>query len=640
MSENNNEIGTSKDIDYEIIEQLKKIVPMAFSEDELDCKKLKELLGQTEISDSSEKYNFTWAGKKQSFELIRETTTKTLKPIREESVNFDESENLFIEGDNLDALKILQKAYYEQVKMIYIDPPFNTGKNFVYKDDFKEEKREYEEKTGQRSEEGKLVSNPETSGRYHSDWLTMMYPRLFLARNLLKKEGVIFVSIDDNEVHNLRMIMNEIFGEENFVGQFIWRNKAGGGGKQGHNIKSKGYKKKEAFVIDHEYIMVYAKDINEITRFNKKLSEKELSKYKNPDDDPRGSYKLKALEQSIPTEISTMYYPLKDPDGKEVRPKGGRFQWRFSEERAKKEIEEGKIIWKKISCDKEKDERGYYYKPMVKQYLKIQGEERTQSARSILYDIAYTRNGTKEIKNLFDTENFVVFENPKPIDLLRHILEMYTEENDIILDFFAGSGSLADAVLRHSKQETPLNFICVQLAEKVEEDSGAAKEGFKTVSEIAKKRITKVIKELNGGEGKEDGIEKGQELGFKSFKLQESNFVEWNPPKNDEELKKQLKLQVKSLREDASDDNIIFEILLKEGFTPNANIIEVKSQGKVFYEISEEDSVMYFSLEDNIEENDLKDLSASKETTIIILDSSLSDTAKDNISRICNLKTV
>ena len=293
-------------------EELKKIVPEVFTEGKLDLNKLKQALGE-EVETSGERYSFSWAGKSKSIQLRDKRSKATLTPSRKESIDFDETDNVFIEGENMEALKILQKAYQGKVKMIYIDPPYNTGRDFIYKDDFSDSLKNYLKYTGQTNGNGEKTStNTETSGRYHSNWLTMMYPRLALARNLLREDGVIFVSIDDNEVHDLRLILNEIFGEENFIGAYIWKNKASGGGKQSSNKPGAEIKKKEAFVLDHEYVIVYAKEIGETFRFNEKLTEEEVKDYTNPDNDPRGPYKLGNLEMMMPKPISTMYYEMTD----------------------------------------------------------------------------------------------------------------------------------------------------------------------------------------------------------------------------------------------------------------------------------------------------------------------------------------
>jgi len=352
----------------------------------------------------------------------------------------EETDGLLIKSENWQALNLLQEKYQEKVKCIYIDPPYNTWRNeFPFKDNYK-----------------------------HSSWITMMENRLEKSKRFLLKSGILFMSLDDNEFSGAMELLKELFGRDNYIGQFIWRNKAGGGGKQSHNIPGKGKTKREPFQIDHEYILTVGRDREQITRLNEPLSEEEKSQYKNPDNDPRGPYKLKDLEQSIPTPISTMYYVLEDPDGKKVKPKGGRFQWRFSKERALKQLKDGSIIWKKIKCSTDIDPRGYYYRPMVKQYLYILGEERTKIKRSIIYNIAYTRDGNKELSNLFNTylKQEYPFINPKPIKLIKFLLEGFDLRTYIVMDFFAGSGTTAHAVINLNCEDGgKRKYILVEMAD-------------------------------------------------------------------------------------------------------------------------------------------------------------------------------
>ncbi|MDP2666912.1 MAG: site-specific DNA-methyltransferase [Candidatus Diapherotrites archaeon] len=342
--------------------------------------------------------------------------------------------NVLIEGDNYHALAVLNFTHSESVDIIYIDPPYNsgTGDKFIYNN--------------------KIVDD-EDSYR-HSKWLSFMSKRLRLAKNLLKKDGVMFISINDAEQAQLKLLCDDVFNAENYVGMLIWKNKAGGGGKQNPNKPTEEVLKKEAFVVDHEYVLVYAKNIQFIQRFEEALTEDELKSYKNPDNDSRGVYKLKDLEQSIPTPIRTMYYPIKDPDGKEIRPKGGRYQWRFSESRAKEEFENKTIVWHKINCKKEKDQRGYYYRPMVKQFLNAFGKERTKIMRSVLYNMFYTQDGTREIRDIFGEDGGkAIFNYPKPTILIEYLLKNTAKKSPLILDFFAGSGTTGHAVLELNKQD-------------------------------------------------------------------------------------------------------------------------------------------------------------------------------------------
>jgi len=641
----------SLNISEEKIAELKKVIPEVFTEGKIDFEKLQRTLGK-DIDGKDEKYSFNWAGRKETFKNIQTTAKGTLKPAEKESVNFDKTENLFIEGDNLEVLKLLQKAYFNKIKMIYIDPPYNTGKDFVYKDNFKNNIQSYLEQTGQSNGDGvKLTTNPETNGRFHSDWISMIYPRLFVARNLLREDGVIFVSIDDNEVTNLRKVMDEVFGEENFVGSFIWKNKAGGGGKQSSNKPGSNIKKKESFMLDHEYIVVYAKDINETFRFNEKLSEENLKEYSNPDNDPKGPYKLSGLQMMMPQPISTMYYELKDPDGIIVKPRGGRHQWLYSESRVKKELGEGTVLWVKSKCNTSQDKRGYRYILKTKKYLYQEGEEKTKIARSILLDKGLSANGTREIIEIFeqDKTEVPIFSNPKPTTLLKYLIKVVGTKNELILDFFAGSGSISQAVLELNKEDDGnRKFICVQIPEKIDEKSSAYKHGFKTISEISKERIRKVIKKLSKKQekSKQKKLTKEKEvnldLGFKVFKLDKSNYKIWEKYEGEDakELKKQLQLFKTPLISGYKNEDVIYECMIKEGYSLNSNIGKTDIKSNKVYKVTDGDLFFYISLDSEIKDKTINELKLKKENMFICLDEALNDSKKKNLSIQCNLKTI
>jgi len=579
--------GKSLDIKEEKLNYLKEILPEAFTEGKIDWEKLKATLGD-DIEFKNERYVLNWAGKSDAFRVLQSPSTSTLVPDKKESVDFDNTENVFIEGENLEVLKILQKSYFGKIKMIYIDPPYNTGNDkFIYPDKFSETKEEYLSRIGDKDESGYMTreglfrTNSKDSGHYHSNWLSMIYPRLFLARNLLKEVGVIIVSIDDNEIHNLRLVMNEVFGEENFIGSFIWKNKAGGGGKQSSNKPGSNIKKKESFMTDHEYIMVYAKDINETFRFNEKLSEKNLKEYSNPDNDPNGPYKLSGLQMMMPQPISTMYYELRDPDGVVVKPRGGRHQWLYSKSRVEKELKEGTVLWVKSECSTSEDKRGYRYVLKVKKYLNQEGEERTKIARSILLDKGLSANGTREIMDIFeqDKTEVPIFSNPKPITLLKYLFEVVGTKDDIVLDFFAGSGSTGHAIIELNEDGGNRQFILVQLPEKCDEDKEAFKADYKTIADIGKERIHRVINKLKEEQKQSkldiEGTPSMQDLGFKVFKLRQSNFKIWRSNVNNEdELNTQLEQFVDPVDETSKTENIIYELLLKSGVPLTATIEE------------------------------------------------------------------
>ena len=641
----------SLNISEERIEELKKVLPEVFTEGKIDFEKLQRTLGE-EINGKDEKYSFNWAGRKETFKNIQTTAKGTLKPAEKESVNFDKTENLFIEGDNLEVLKLLQKAYFNKIKMIYIDPPYNTGKDFVYKDNFKNNIQSYLEQTGQSKDGIKLSTNAETNGRFHSDWISMIYPRLFIGRNLLREDGVIFVSINDNEVHNLRKVMDEVFGEENFVGNFIWKNKAGGGGKQSSNKPGSNIKKKESFMLDHEYIVVYAKDINETFRFNEKLSEENLKAYSNPDNDPKGPYKLSGLQMMMPQPISTMYYELKDPDGVIIKPRGGRHQWLYSESRVKRELKEGTVLWVKSNCKTSEDKRGYKYTLKVKKYLNDGGEERTKIARSILLDKGLSANGTREIMEIFGQDKIEVpiFSNPKPVTLLKYLIEIVGTKNEIVLDFFAGSGSTAHAIMElNNEDDGNRKFICVQIPEKVDEKSSAYKYGFKTIFDIGKSRVEKVIEKLSKEQKEKSKQKKLTEdkgvnlnLGFKVFKLDKSNYKIWEKyeGQDSKELKKQLELFKTPLISGYKNDDVIYECIIKEGYSLNSKIEKADVKLNKVFKVTDGDLFFYISLDQEIKDGTIDELKLKKENMFICLDEALNDSKKKNLSIQCNLKVI
>ena len=504
----------SKDLVIENVEQIKKIFPEVVSEGKINLEKLKSILGQ-ELDSKEDSYTFNWAGRKDAFRSIQATAKGTLVPDEKESINFKQTKNIFIEGDNLEVLKLLQKSYFNQVKMIYIDPPYNTGHDFVYKDNFKNGIKAYLEQTGQLNGDGVLLTtNPETSGRFHSDWISMMYPRLFLAKNLMREDGVIFVSIDDHEVHNLKRILDEIFGEENFVAQIVWQNL--------DTIKNDA----KYFSDNHEYIMVYAKNKPSLIIKGIKKGEKQNGYYKNLDNDKRGDYLLTPLHAKSGGENSIYEYTFKN--GYKWKPPQGTYP-RFSIATLRQLEADNKIYFggKKNSV------------PQKKTFLK-EVSDRMKLTTFWNYEFAgSTRQSNSELADLLGKG---IFDNPKPTKLIKIFIDSFTENGDIVLDFFAGSGTTGHAVLESNNGENRW-FILVQLPEKTDEESGAFKQGYKTIAEIAKERIRRVIKKLEKEEKtklKKENID----LGFKVFKLEKSNYKIWENYEGQDikELTKQLDL--------------------------------------------------------------------------------------------------
>lgn len=617
--------GQSLNIKQDILNKLKQLIPHCFTEDKVDWEKLKVFL-EDNIEFRNERYHLSWAGKTDAFRLLQAPTYKTLKPCREESVNFDETENLFIEGDNLEVLKILQKSYFGKIKMIYIDPPYNTGNDFIYKDDYSETLAEYKKRVGDVDEKGnvtkaQLFKNTRENGQYHSNWLNMMYPRLFLARNLLRDDGVIFVSIDDNEVHNLRLMMDEIFGEENFVAEII-------------AITNRSGRDYGGVARTHEYILVYQKSDNAIINEIPKGDD-----YKFPFHDSLGGFEIRELRNrnvrfnvnNRPNLFYSFFLNPNETDSNgfykvslerdefycvEVFPKvsnGIQTVWRWGKEKSRKNLNTN-IVGKKIN------ENDYQ---IVEKYRK-----NTKMIRSVIDEKEIvTERGTEIVKELFNGKNFIDY--PKAIDLIKKLLYLSTNPStsDLILDFFAGSGTTAHAVMELNKEDGGnRKFILVQLPEPTDPDSEAYKAGYKTIADIAKERIRraaiKIQDELNEEKKKkgeelqfETREEKKLDLGFKVFKLDESNFKQWRPfvPENPEDIQLALQEYVENLKTDATTENILYELMLKNGKKLTDKI--EKKNG--YYVVNENELVL---LLESIEKSVIDEIIQLKPQKVVTLD--------------------
>ena len=559
--------GDSANTQKELLLRLMRDMPEIFSEGKIDSKKLKATLGEDVLIDQ-ERYGFTWAGKAECFKKIQETTTNTLKPCRDESVDFDKTENLFIEGDNLQVLKVLQKSYYGKVKMIYIDPPYNTGNDFIYNDKFSRTKREELIANGSIDDDGNIINhdlyrqNTRDSGHFHSNWLNMMYPRLFLARNLLRQDGIIFVSIDDNEVKNLRAMMDEIFGEENFVDCIVWKKRYGGGAKEKY------------YVTLHEYVLVYARDIETVDDITVPLTEESIKRYytlKDENFDIRGPFRTHPLEATKSMgDRPNLIFPIKGPDGTEIMPQR---QWLWSKERVKEAQQDGELYFIK-------NPKGWTVH--TKQYLRDKnGENRQGKMQSVIDDI-FTQHGTNEIIDYFD--NAQIFSFPKPSAFISKFVSSIADKHDIILDFFAGSGTTAHAVMQLNAEDGGnRKWICVQLPEKCKEGTEALKAGFVTIADIAKERIRRASKKI-----KEVAKDKKLDFGFKAFRLGESNFKIWNTQiANVEQLEQQLIDFIDNVRPESTTEDMLYELILKSGLELNIRIEEKKADGGKYHRIGD-----------------------------------------------------
>lgn len=612
---------TSSTLSEDKLAELYKILPEVFAENKIDFDKLRAVLGDN-IQVGPEKFSFSWAGKSNAIKNVLVPSKLTLDPKPEESIKWDETENIFIEGDNLEVLKLLQKTYFEQVKMIYIDPPYNTGHDFVYNDDFSSPLDNYLKQTGQKSEDGNSnTTNKETNGRYHSDWLSMLYPRLKLAWNLLREDGVIFVSIDDNEVHHLRMVMDEVFGEENFVGQIIWE-------------KRVTRENRRLISVRHDYILFYTKN-HELMESALSLSEMDgdaLARYKNPDNDPRGVWTSAPATAQAGHATRSQFYELTTPAGRKLNPPTGRC-WLFTSERMNEEIQKNNIWFGS-------DGNGV---PRIKKFLN-EGRQGLTPETLWTAKFAGTNDSAKRsLKDLFD--GLSVFDTPKPVTLIKKMLEVGSDKDSIILDFFAGSAPTAQAVLeKNTEDKGTRKFICVQIPEQTEQESEAFKAGYETISSISKERIRRVI---NGYGENPQSID----AGFKVFTLSESNYPENNfmldAEKSQEENKKAIidylnKAKQSQLFNKENDTSIVYENIVKEGLSLNSKVEKVSIGKNNLYRVTDGEQQLLICLENKLASETVKELTdkTHKDKLFICLESSLDDTTAANLSLNLDLKTI
>jgi adenine-specific DNA-methyltransferase len=599
--------GNSLNITQDLLEKLKELVPQAFSEAQLDLQKLQTLLGEA-VNTDTERYQLSWAGKSEAYKVLQMPTTATLIPQPEHSVNWDESENIFIEGENLEVLKVLQKSYYGKIKMIYIDPPYNTGSDsFIYPDKFSETKEEYLKRIGEKDEDGYMMKeglfrkNSKENGQFHSNWLNMMLPRLFLARNLLKDDGVIFISIDDNEQANLKLLMDEVFGEENFVGEMVWQKKTGAG------AKTKG------FITLHEYILCYAKNLELAGDVGTTISEKMKKMYSGVDEkyEKLGGFATWPLDTTSMDYRENLRYPIYH-QGVEIWPKK---QWLWSKERTLKAQQDNRLVF---NFNKKENT----YSVRFKGYLyDDDGNEKQGKPLSLLIG-PYTQEGTKDFQEIFERE---VFPFPKPVNLLKQLFKItYGQEGEpnIYLDFFSGSGTTAQAVLELNNEDNgDRKFICVQLTEATDETSEAYKAGYKTIADITQVRIKKVIEKIEKErEGKLE-FEQKQPIGFRKYTLSPSNFKIWRGDliENEAELTQQMELFVTPQRANAQTENILWELLIKNGvsLTEKVQRIELGEGASIYHTSDKRFAFVLDKFTAEVQESVL----ALKPRTVICLDS-------------------
>ena len=586
--------------------ELKNIFPEAFCENQIDWEKLKLMLGEENLAHQGERYQLNWVGKTDAYRTLQAPTFNTLSPCRAESVDFDGTRNLFIEAENLEALKILQKAYAGSVKMIYIDPPYNTGSDsFIYPDKFSETREEYARRVGDKDADGYLKrdgvfqgawrKNSKDSGHYHSNWLSMMLPRLHLARTLLRDDGVIFISIDDNEQAQLKLLCDEVFGAENFVGQFPWRKRTA--------------KSDVPFGVsaDYEFILAYAKS----TAFVASVEGKER-RYFETDDFPNRPWRTHDLTtQRNASERPNSFFTLKDPKTGKEYPANPLRTWAVTQDTFQEYYDAGKIVFP--------DDYDFLnISNPVMRYFKDDdmakaGEKfgRIAVSTKLPENVGMSLNGTKEITDLFDGK---LFDFPKPSSLISFFLNTLHDDQALILDFFSGSGTTAHAVMQLNAEDGGnRRYLCVQLPEETDEKSEARKAGFATIAEIAKERIRRAGAAISGS------LKGGQRVdtGFKVFKLSESSFKQWRQPENGAYLEQQLRLAIDSVAEHAAPENMLYELMLRLGCKLTS---PVKHKNGVYWVTDEDTGKRIALLLESANQTLIDDVIAAAPAKVVTLD--------------------
>ena len=603
------------------IEKLKALFPELLTETvvngqtsaALNIDVLKALVGDATVTDSDEKYGLNWHGKRKARQIALTPSTGTLRPAKDESVDWDTTQNLMIEGDNLEVLKLLQKSYAGKVKLIYIDPPYNTGKDFVYPDNFQDNIKNYLELTGQTEGGSKITTNTEASGRFHTDWLNMIYPRLKLAKNLLNSDGVIFISIDDGELSRLKNICDELFGEENFVSVFAWE-------------KRTNRENRKSVSSRHDYIVCYCKDKLYLSTAIGKLpmTEKALSNYKNPDNDPRGLWKSDPATAQAGHGTKSQFYTLTAPNGKRHDLESGRC-WLYTQPVMELAIKEGRIWFGR-------DGNGV---PRIKTYLEAKDRGLTPESIWFADDVGTNESAKNRLKELFDEK--AVFDSPKPVELIKQMI-LLSAPNGIILDFFAGSGATAEATIQQNMEDNgKRRFILVQLPEKTPIDSQAYISGYKKISDITKDRIQRVINRIRLSRQSVSC-----DLGFKFLKLDTSNIRAWKPNGND--LKTSLFDNLEHIEPERSNDDVLYEVLLKLGLDLCVPMEAQQIAGKTVHSIG--GGALMTCLDAHIGVADAEGLAlgmaqwreaqgTATETTAVFRDSAFeNDVAKSNLAAI------
>lgn len=570
----------------------------------IDFDMLKQELSNVVVEGRDERYQFTWPDKKKSILLANAPIAKTLRPCKEESVDFDTTENLYIEGDNLDVLKLLQETYLGKVKMIYIDPPYNTGNDFVYEDDFAQNTDDYLANSGQYDEEGnRLVKNLDSNGRFHTDWLNMIYPRLKLAKDLLTDDGVIFISIDDNEQENIKKICDEIFGESNFIAQVVWER-----AYSPVNLK-------KHFSESHDYIVCYAKNIDLTVCNGLPRSDEANDRYSNPDNDPRGPWTSGDL--SVGPRIESKVYEITAPGGRKILPPSG-YCWRLD---------------KKTFDQYKKDNRIWFGEegnnvPRIKRFLSEVKQGITPMTVWKYTEVGHSQDAAQKLKQLFDGKAF--FDYPKSVDLIRRCLQLYTSKDCIILDFFSGSATTAHAVMQINAEDGGnRKFVMVQIPEETDEKSEAYKAGYKNICEIGKERIRRA-----GAKIKEEAGLTAQNLdiGFRVLKCDSTNMkdVYYNPAEYTPTLFSSL---TDNIKDDRTPEDLLFQVMLDLGVVLSSRIEETTVAGKRVFSVA--DGYLIACFDETVTEETVKAISQRKPYYAVFRDNSMAnDSVATNFEQI------
>lgn len=574
----------------------------------IDFEKLQAELSDDIIGEGEERYQFTWPDKRAANRLANTPTTMTLRPCREDSVDFDNTQNIYIESDNLDVLKVLRETYLGKVKMIYIDPPYNTGNDFVYNDDFAKGKDKFEQTSGFFDEEGNQTIDPmqrntESNGRFHTDWLNMMYPRLKVARDLLTDDGVIFISIDDNEQANVKKICDEIFGENNFISQIIWERAFAP-----INLK-------KHFSVSHDYILCYSKNKDKSICFGLKRNEESFSRYSNPDNDPRGVWQ--SDNSTVGPVIAEKVYEIKLPSGRKILPPNGRC-WLYTKKRFQEMIDDNRI-WFGPKGDNV---------PRVKRFLSEVKQGITPMSIWKYSEVGHSQEAAQKLKSLFGGKD--LFDYPKSVELIKRCVILYTKLDDIILDFFSGSATTAHAVMQLNAEDGEnRKFIMVQLPEQTDEKSEAYKAGYKNICEIGKERIRRAGKKIKEDNKDKEGIEK-LDIGFRVLKLDTSNMedVYYTPQEFDEQ-----KLFTDNVKADRTNEDLLFQVMLDLGIELSAKIEVKEIAGKTVHIVDENYLVACF--DEDVNETTIKEIAKLKPVYFVMRDASAAnDNVIDNFEQI------